>query len=116
MKHLDISSTFEFRFTAEQFTKQFPNLESLKIDRSHCVETKSSLITLLNGLKRLKTLHMNINSRSELEPESGLQCFQEHGKQLEGAKIDLKFAIDGKLCFIIEKRSAGSFLVKEKYW
>jgi hypothetical protein len=44
---------------------------------------------------------MNIYIYTELDSESGLQCFQEQGELLE---------------FAIEKRSGGSFLVKEKYY
>jgi hypothetical protein len=85
IKHLD--ARFNDNFSSEQFLKQFPNLEFLKFDRSRFELTESFFITLLSGLKRLKTLEMEIWSDPELDPKSILQCFEKYGKHLEEAKI-----------------------------
>jgi hypothetical protein len=79
VKYLHVNSNLN----AEQFTKNFPNLESLKIGTFSLVEEpKSFFVTLLSELKQLKTLDMNIWTNLELDRESALQCFQQYGKHL----------------------------------
>jgi hypothetical protein len=85
---------------AEQFTKTFPNLATLRIGTcSLDEEPESFLVTLLSELKQLKELCMQIWTDLELDPESVLQCFQQHGKHLEKVYVDFDFK------FVIEKSS-----------
>jgi Leucine-rich repeat (LRR) protein len=77
IKHLGVECLF-FKFSAEQLSKQFPNLKILKILRSYIEVTELFIITLLRRMKQLKTLHLGIASESELDPESFLQCFQQY--------------------------------------
>jgi hypothetical protein len=78
IKHLHVESGPEFR--AAQLTHQFPNLEFLKINRCSFEVTESSFVTLLSGLKRLKTLRMNIWSDTKInsEVEFILPCFEKY--------------------------------------
>jgi hypothetical protein len=110
-----------FNFPAEQFTKVFPNLEYLKVGECSFEAREPFFITLLSGLKRLKTLYMRIWISSKLDPEATLQCFQEHGEHLEDPKIifNSKFK---QFKFVVEKGPGGSFCIQKvnfsltSYW
>ncbi len=88
IKHLVIRPSSGWNFSAERLTKQFPNLECLQIFKFRFNVTEQSFITLLSGLKQLKTLTMEIRSDTELDSESVLPCFEEHGKQLVKVYVD----------------------------
>jgi hypothetical protein len=115
LKHLAVYS--EFKLNTEQFSQQFPNLEYLKIDHCSLEVTGSFFMTLLSGLKQLKTLYMKIwsSSDSELDPDLILQYFQEHGNHLEDAKITLNLPswLTTLRGFAIEKRAGGLFCINE---
>jgi hypothetical protein len=87
MKYLDVAR-LDSNFSADQFTKTLPNLETLKIDE----EPGIFLVTLLSKLKQLKTLHLRLDiwTNFDLERESALQCFRQHGKHL----IDVYVSFD----------------------
>jgi hypothetical protein len=108
IKYLDVNCTFRYTniFKAEQFGKMFPNLEYLKV---HCCSIdviEPYVVTLLSGLKQLKTLQMNIESDSELNADSILHCFQNYGGKLEDVNIFCRFQKwDFKLWFAIEKKN-----------
>ncbi len=112
IKYLEIVG---FDHNVEQFTQQFPNLEFLRFTKSHFEVTESFFSKLLCGFKHLKTLYMEIWNYIELESESVLQCFQEHGKQLEDARI--VFRLYGRralLDFAVEKRPGNLFCINNK--
>jgi hypothetical protein len=109
--------------SAEQFTQEFPNLEYLN---KHCYGWSTEVldsffVTLLSGLKQLKTLHLEISTsaiKSKLNPESILQYFQEYGKNLE--EVNVVFYHQGleleQWCirdFAIEKRPGDSFRINK---
>jgi hypothetical protein len=115
IKYLDIEC--KFKFTAEQLTKQFPNLEFLNIDKCLVEVTESFFVTLLSGLKQLKTLYMKIWTDLVLDPESVLQCFLGCGKNLGDASILFRSHDWTVQSFAIEKPPKGSFCVnKTGYW
>jgi hypothetical protein len=99
-----------FELNIEQFSKQFPNLETLKLNIIR--KSESFIADLLNGFKLLKKLQMSIWCDAELDPEPVLQCFQEYGGNLEEAEADFRFprlqAVPG---FAIEKKPDGSFCI-----
>jgi hypothetical protein len=114
IKHLDHSCRFDSKCNAKQFTQQFPNLEYLKL-YSFTDVTESSFITLLRGLKRLKSLHMQIWRTSAIDSEAVLQCFRKYGDHLEDANIYFRFpGLKTVPKFVIEKRPKGSFGVTMK--
>ncbi len=114
MEYLDVSSSSTFKFSAEQFTQQFPNLEYLDIYGCHSEITESFFVTLFGGLKQLKALDMAIKTHSELNQESTLQCFQEHGKHLKAAFVNIRFPYSEVPSFTIEKmpEPEGSFYLR----
>ncbi len=99
IKHLDINTTLVPNFTAEQFTKAFPNLEFFKTDKfridddSKIEDIESFFVTLLSGLKKLRGIHMEIWVRKELniDQESLLRCVTKYGKNLQDVKIHFNF-------------------------
>ncbi len=76
MKYLEVSCHFKFKLYIDKFSKKFPNLEYLKIDRCFIERPESFFITLLSELKQLKKLHMQVQSYTGLVPETALQCLQ----------------------------------------
>jgi hypothetical protein len=102
-----------FELNVEQFSKQFPNVESLELNIIW--KSDSFIGDLLNGFKQLKTLQMNIRCDAELNPEPVLQCLQEYGGNLEEAQVDFRFprlqAVPG---FAIVKKSGGSFCINRR--
>ncbi len=85
VKHLEIypSSDYAFEISVDQLTHQFPNLEFLKID-CVCFEVKEPFfVTLLSGLKRLKTLRMYIRNVIKVDSEFVLPCFEKYGSHLK---------------------------------
>jgi hypothetical protein len=104
-----------FHHNVEQFTHQFPNLEFLRFNQNRFEATESFFIKLLSGLKQLKTLYMEIWNTFELESESVLQCFQEHGKLLEDTRIVFRlFGRRALLDFAVEKRPGGLYCINNK--
>jgi hypothetical protein len=117
MKYLDVNLNFisfqfpfafSVNFSAEQFAKTFPNLETFKINRCSLKVTESSqfFVTLLSELKELKTFHMQIWADLELDRESALQCFQRYGKHLKDVQVCFYFpeSEHARPSFAIEKR------------
>jgi hypothetical protein len=100
---------------AEQFTKTFPNLETLRINIcSLDEEPEPFIITLLSELKQLKELNMGITNLNEFDRESVLQCFQQHGNKLEAVQVGLYFG-DSKFApskLEIEKMYGCDFAAK----
>jgi hypothetical protein len=88
IKHLKVSCGRHFKFSAEHFTQQFPNLEYLRIYECSIEVTEPFFATLLAGLKRLKKLEMWINCDYgfDLDLESVLQWFNKYGKQCEDVR------------------------------
>jgi hypothetical protein len=85
--HLEID-VFGSKFTAAQFTQQFPNLEFLKIEPSSCFEpTEAFFITLLSGLKWLKTLEMDLLSDTKFNSDFVLPCFEKYGNHLDTVHV-----------------------------
>jgi hypothetical protein len=109
IKHLDASC--KLQLNADQFPKQFPNLEYLKLNGCSIHSTESFFALLLSGLKRLKTLHMDIKSASLVNPEPILPCFQEHGKNLEEVQVKIVSSVND--CdyhvFNIRKKAGNCF-------
>jgi hypothetical protein len=87
IKHLEVDNRFGSEFTADHLAHQFPNLEFLKIEQINFEVTEPYFVKLLSGLKRLKTLQMDIQSDSKLESEFILPCFKEYGKHLETVHV-----------------------------
>ncbi len=106
IKYLHIYRMSDSDLSAEQISKMFPNLETLKIE-SCILDRKPELflVTLLSELKQLKTLHMEIRTGHELDPKSVLQCFQQHGKHLEDVYVS--FSEKGNPELIFEKTPGG---------
>ncbi len=115
MKHLDVYPTSCPEYRAAQLTHQFPNLEFLKI---YCVcfeVMEPSFIELLSGLKRLKTLEMDIKSTTKIDSEFVLPCFEKYGSHLETVKVNVRAVQDphllkerfGVIGFTIEKKIDG---------
>jgi hypothetical protein len=105
IKKLHLDCKFEFKFNAEQFSQQFPNLEYLRIDL--CSSNQPFLATLFTQLKRLKILYMKVFCYYDFEPKSALQCFQDGGKTVEDAKIVFWFSDSRSVRFAAEKRLGG---------
>jgi hypothetical protein len=100
-----------FELNVEQFSKQFPNLETLELNIIW--KSESFIVDLLNGFKLLKKLQMSIRCKSELDPEPVLQCLQEHGGSLEEAEVYFRFPrLQTVPEFAIEKKPGGSFCIK----
>ncbi len=114
IKYLKTSCKLDGELCAEQFTKTFPNLEYLKIEDYSIKLTESFLVTLLSGLKQLKSLHMEIWSERELDSKSALECFQEYGENLEDAKISFNFLSYEIGQYSIVKKARGSFFINQK--
>jgi hypothetical protein len=120
--HLQIYSELGFKIGAEQqLPKQLPNLKFLKIDLCRFEATDQFFITLLSGLKQLKTLIMNIWSYSKFDPDSTLLCFREYGGSLESVKIVFGFVDqENNQPFTIEKKAGESFytlkMMQRKQW
>jgi hypothetical protein len=127
IRYLDAS--FKSRFSAEKFSKLFPNLEYLKIDHCSVEVSESFFINLLSDLPQLKTFYIKVWSSTELNPKTfssaPLQCFQKHGKHLEEANIVYEWAIAVRQPvwsqyvsdvgrFAIEKRPEESFCINTK--
>ncbi len=87
LKHLVVFPTLDSEFTAAQLAHRFPNLEFLTFDQIKFEVTESSFVTLLNGLKRLKTLVMGIRSDTKLKSDFILPCFEKFGKHLEEVHV-----------------------------
>jgi hypothetical protein len=112
IKHLDVACDSKFKPNTK-FLKAFPNLEHLKINNCTFAIKKPSFITLLSGLKRLKTLYLRICYRNKIDPDLALRGFQEHGDHLEGARVvfgfrNLRIGRD----FAIEKKPGGEFCIE----
>jgi hypothetical protein len=90
IKHLEVDNRFGSKFSAAQLAHQFPNLEFLKFEQSSFEVTESFFVTLLSGLKRLKTLQMGIQSDSKLETDFILPCFEKYGKHLETVRVSIE--------------------------
>ncbi len=115
IKQLHVYCGTDFKISAEPITRQFPNLEGLKNDGSCNETTDSFFITLLGGLKQLKTLSMRIRNATELDPELILQCLQEHGKHLDEANLSFLFHVSNIVqMFCIEKKMGGSFWIRAR--
>jgi hypothetical protein len=95
---------------AEQITKTFPNLETMKIYTCYLVEPILFLITLLNELKQLKTLRLGTQSHLVLDRESALECFQQHGKHLEDVYVRFNSFFSENVRLFVIKRPGKSFL------
>jgi hypothetical protein len=93
---------------AEQITKTFPNLETLKIYECYLVEPISFLITLLSELKQLKTLRLGTQSHLELDRDSALQCFQQHGKHLNDVYVRFNSFFSENVRLFVIKKGPGS--------
>ncbi len=116
VKYLDVPRLNYQSASAEQFTKTFPNLETLRINIcSLDEEPESFIVTLLSELKQLKELNMGITNLNEFDRDSTvLQCFQQHGNKLEAVQVCLYFG-DSKLApskLEIEKMYGCDFAAK----
>jgi hypothetical protein len=114
IKHLHVE-TEDFTFHADQMTKQFPNLEDLKITGCSLEVKESLFIEFLSGLKQLKTLYMRIWCRSILDSETPLQWIKQHGKHLDDVSIifvlpDPEFYPT----YAIEKKPGDKFRISNK--
>jgi hypothetical protein len=110
IKYFSVST--EFKFSAAQFSKMFPNIECLKLFRCVTEITEPFLVTLLSGLKQLKTLQMNIQNYSGLDRESALQFFQQYGSSLEEASVSFRISDSETVPgFSIKKRPGDSFCI-----
>jgi hypothetical protein len=108
-----------FSLNAEQMTKHLPNLEDLKIYGGFMEASEALFIDLLSGWKRLKTLYMQIWTRSEVDSESALRWMQVHGEHLENASIIFGF-VDPEFFWIdhvyaIERKTGGTFCIIKNY-
>jgi transposase len=119
LKSLNIDCATSFKLNPEQFLKTFPNLEVLKIDSCNSKVTRSFFITLLSGLKQLKTLEMGWTNiwfwnPIKIDPEEALQCFQEYGSHLDSARIVFSFRnLENSPIFSIEKKPGGSYCINK---
>jgi hypothetical protein len=112
IRHLDVACDSKFKPNTK-FLKAFPNLEYLKINNCTFAIKKPSFLTLLGGLKQLKTLYLRICYRINFDPYLALQGFQEHGDHLEGARVVFGFR-NSRIGrdFAIEKRPGGEFCIE----
>jgi hypothetical protein len=119
LKNLRLWSDHEFKFSAEQITKAFPNLERLAIYGCTFEVTESSFVKLLSGLKQLKTLSINISIYDEPDSTFALPCFEEYGKHLEIVKVGVqKFDpenLDNDQGYKIVKKPNESFRLRQKF-
>jgi hypothetical protein len=115
IKYLHVFRTVEFRFSADQFSRVFPNLEYFKLTNCIIDVTESFFVTLLSRLKQLKTLYLHIYSDSKLVPQSLLQCFQKYGNNLENASVVFGLRNLKSPPFKIDKGTGtgGSFSINE---
>jgi hypothetical protein len=113
IKYLHIYRMSDSDLSAEQITKTFPNLETLRIGICSLDEKPELfLVTLLSELKQLKTLDMEIWTGHELDRESVLQCFQQHGKHLDD--VFVRFSKEGKTELIFKKTPGGRLCCNNK--
>jgi hypothetical protein len=108
------------KFSAEQITKAFPNLERLVIDGCIFEVSEPSFAKLLSGLKQLKKLSMNITVYDDPDPTFALPCFEEYGKDLEIVKVEVHiyrlvspYLYNKKGRFKILKRPNESFCLRQ---
>ncbi len=87
IKHLHVHNISDFKFRAAQLPQQFLNLEFLKIIQNSFESTEPFFVTLLSGLKRLKTLRMNIWSDTKINSAFILSCFDKYGNHLETVRV-----------------------------
>ncbi len=119
MKHLEVYSTSCFEINVAQLTHQFPNLEFLKIVQNSFAPTEPFSVTLLSGLKRLKTLEMDIRSETKIDSEFVLPCFEKYGSHLETVQVravekrNLMKEPHGVIGFAINKKPNESFCFKQ---
>jgi hypothetical protein len=118
IKQLHVNAN-RFSLNAEQMTKHFPNLEDLQIYGGFMEAPEALFIELLSGWKRLKTLYMQIWTRSEVDSESALRWMQVHGEHLENASIIFGF-VDPEFFWIdhvyaIERKTGGTFCIIKNY-
>jgi hypothetical protein len=113
IKYLHIYLMSDADLSAEQISKTFPNLETLKIGICN-LDRKPELflVTLLSELKQLKTLDMEIRTDHELDRESVLQCFQQHGKHLDD--VFVRFSKKGNPELIFMKTPGGRLCCNNK--
>jgi DNA-binding Lrp family transcriptional regulator len=79
----------------EQFATKFPNLVDLTIQFCRIDLTISAFVTLLSELKQLRKLRLDyVRSGLEVDRESVLQCFRDHGTKLEEYFINVSFSIE----------------------
>jgi hypothetical protein len=86
IKYLKLCFVYDDQFNAEQFTKIFPNLESLDIAFQPRNFTESFLVTFLSGMKQLKVLLLG-TSEVCFGIEFALQCIRDYGENLETFKL-----------------------------
>jgi hypothetical protein len=121
IKHLEVHPTSCPEFRAAQLTQQFPNLEFLKIDDVSFEVTESSFVTLLSGLKLLKTLEMYIKCESKIESDFILPCFEKYGSHLEKVRVRAVEDRDqfeephGVIGFTIDKKPNKGFRFDEVF-
>jgi hypothetical protein len=87
IKHLDIATMDCSIPMVEKFTQKFPNLQSLHVEKCSFQVTRSFFVTLLSGLKQLKTLYLRIHSEKEFHANFILSCFKNHGNHLEEVDV-----------------------------
>ncbi len=114
MKHLDVDANrYVSVYRAAQVSQQFPNLEFLKFDRVSFEPTESFFVTLLSGLKRLKTLELDIQTDTKIESDFVLPCFEKYGSHLEEVQVravqdpNLMKDRSGVIEFTIDKKLDG---------
>jgi hypothetical protein len=110
--HLEVHIAYAFEINAEQFTHQFPNLEFFKIYDVSFEVTELFIFHLLSGLKRLKTLEMNVDSESKIEFESRLilPCFEKYGSYLETVHVE---AVENQDLWMIPYEVIGFTIEKQ---
>jgi hypothetical protein len=116
IKQLSVYLATEAHFNAELVPKVFPNLEYLDIQDAEIEITEALFLTLLSGLKQLKTFNMGIGSETdfELDPDSTLRCFQENGKHLTEADIDLSKYYRSTMRIV--KKPGYPFSISKENW
>jgi hypothetical protein len=89
LKYLHV--LYAYHLNPDRLQKQFPNLEFLRFEGCVITEPQSFLAPLLSGLKQLKKFYAYFRSDSILDPETVLQCLQEHGNHLEDGYVGFTF-------------------------
>jgi hypothetical protein len=92
--YLRVDSNFDQNFSADQLARIFPNLEYLQIYSFRFKVTESFFVELLCGLKRLKTLRLNIWTHTRLEVYVN-PCFREYGNHLEVVDVSVCETMSG---------------------